>query len=234
MTSMARRAMRVTAAVTGVAALGTGFAGNAFAAEPAIDFAAPMDLLAVNTASVDGFDTESIAPTEALSGDFAETIVGATSSQGASTASSPIDPATAGALGGFHFEMPPTQFATAGEEYMGETGLASLGHMDGVEMPALAAPTAGEAQSDQLGLTPMMRPMMEHAVPAITGQQVGVASEGQSFGSDNGLPEPVDGPVNEVTGPVTSSVMPALAMMTAAVTDSTSNNDSTSDHSVEL
>lgn len=234
MTSMVRRTVRATAAVTGMAALGAGFAGTAFADEPNVNFSDPMKLISVDAASVDGFDTESIAPTEALSTDVAGMLAGVAGKQAAPTASPADDVAAIGQMEGFNFEMPPLEFGTAAEGN-DPTGMSGLGHMGSMGMEHLKFGAAGEEELAGAGLAPMMEPMMEHALPAITGgQQVRAAEQEETFGSDNGLPEPVDGPANDVAGPVTGSVMPAIAMMTGTVTDSTTNDDSTSNHEFQV
>lgn len=214
MTSMARRTIRATAAVTGIAAIGAGLAGTALAEETsmvpnvqATDIAKVdgIDQMgSVGIASVDGFNTESVAPTNALSADLATVLAGM---NGRQNTAGPTDSLTAiGGMEGFQFEMPPTTFGTAGEQ-----------------------------QFSDMGMAPMMEPMMVHALPAITGQTISTAAEpgGSSFGSENGLPEPVDGPANDATSPATGSVMPATADTMAMLSNSTTNDDTTSNHSFQ-
>ncbi|MGQ0573158.1 MAG: hypothetical protein ACT4RN_03020 [Pseudonocardia sp.] len=227
MTSTARRAMRATAAVTGLAALGAGFTGSAFADEAHVQRGEGFQ-----TASVDGFDTDSVLPVDQLSGDATAALLGGASAP----AASPADDITAiGQMQGFTFEMPPMDFNTAAEGN-DPTGMAALGNMGSMGMEHVAVPVTGEEQFDQTGMSPMMTPVMEHALPAIVGgQQVNAADDSdQSFGSDNGLPQPVDGPANEAAAPVTGSVMPTIAMMFGSVAGSTTNDDSTSNHEFQV
>jgi hypothetical protein len=200
MTSTAWHVLRATAAVTGIAVLGTGAAGAAFAEE-----APGQKCGGLQAASVDGFNTDSVAPVNTLSNDVTAAIVG---QHGGTTAASPTDPASAGQLQGFTFEMPPMQFGTAGEQ-----------------------------QFDQTGTSPMMTPMMEHALPAVIGgQQVSTADQApqQSFGQGNGMPEPVNEPANDAAGPAGDSVMPGAAGVFGTLSDSTTNDDSTSNHEFSL
>lgn len=215
MTSTARRVLRVTAAVTGMAALGTGVAGAAFAEEAHVQRGSGFQ-----TASIDGFDTESVVPIEQSTTDignlFASPTAPGVPSAPAATTAGPTDLAAIGQMQGFTFEMPPLDFNTAGNR--------------------VGVPTAGEAEFDQTGMSPMMTPVMEHALPAVLGgQRVSTAEDTpQSFGSDNGLPQPVDGPVNDTAAPVTGSVMPTTASAFGTISDSTTNDDTTSNHEFQL
>jgi hypothetical protein len=202
MTSTARRVLRATAAVTGMAALGTGIAGAAFAEEAHVQRGEGFQM-----ASIDGFDTDSMLPVDQLSGDGTAALLGGATAPQSATAASPTDLAAIGQLQGFTFEMPPTDFNTA-----------------------------GEPQFDQTGMSPMMTPVMEHALPAVLGgQKVGAADDTpQTVGSDNGLPQPVDGPANEATAPATSSVMPTIATAVGTVSSATTNDDTTSNHEFQV
>lgn len=221
MTSMARRTFRATAAVTGIAALGVGFAGSAFA-----DEAQTKSGEGFQTASVDGFDTESMVPLESLTSDLGNAM-GSAPQQKAQAAS----PTDALMPEGFTFEMPSTSIGTAQDD----TGMSSLGSVGSMGLEHMRVGTAGEQQFDDMGMTPMMRPMMEHALPAITGQNMAAAQQdGASFGSENGLPEPANGPANEVMGPAGGSVMPAIAAMMGTLGESTTNDDTTSNHEFQV
>lgn len=227
MTSTARRVLRATAAVTGIATLGAGFAGSAFAAEQQAD----VQRGGLQVASIDGFNTESVVPVEALSTDVANAVAGGQGPK--APVASPTDLASIGQLQGFNFEMPPTTLGTAAES---PAGLAALGQAGSMGLEHVGLPTAGEAQFDQTGMSPMMNPVMQHAVPAIVGgQRVSTAEDTpQSFGSDNGLPEPVNGPANDAAAPVTSSVMPTAASTFGTLSDSTTNDDTTSNHEFQV
>lgn len=109
MTSLAKRTLRATAAVSGMAALGAGFAGTAAAAVPmTVD---SPNSTAVNTAQVDDFNSDSIVSPESM-----------LSSAGGNTSGSPVAPSmqTAGPslddLGVFRFEPMDQQFQTAGPD----------------------------------------------------------------------------------------------------------------------
>jgi len=212
MTSKPRRSLRATAAVTGMVALGAGFTGTAQAEEAHTQQGAGL-----HTASVDGFSTESIVPTDALLkdtdallNDMAETITELKGSQAARAASPTDSLAERGQLQGFQFEMPPTEFSSAMN-------------------------TTGEEQLAGTGLEPTTTAMTRYVVPAVTGgQRIRAAGPEQQFGSENGFSQTVDGPADNGAGPVTGSVMPAIAMITGTVIDATSNNDSTSNHKVVI
>lgn len=219
MTSMARRTFRATAAVTGMAALGAAFTGTAFAEEPHVQSGEGFQ-----TASVDGFNTESMVPLESLTGDLGGAM-GSAPQQKAPVAS----PTDALLPQGFTFEMPPTQFGTAQDD----TGMSSIGNVGSMGLEHLRMGTAGEQQFGDMGMTPMMRPMMEHALPAITGQKMSTADD-STFGSENGLPEPANGPANEVMGPAGGSVMPTIATMMGTLGESTTNDDTTSNHEFQV
>lgn len=194
MTSMARRTFRATLAVTGMAALGAGFAGTAFAGEPNVQKSDSLQ-----AASVDGFNTESVVPSDQVSKDVGNVLApkpkAATSGPGDLTwIGQNTEP--------FQFSMEPTSVGTAGEEF-----------------------------TEPSGLSPMMTPMMEHAVPAVTQQNLRAAkSDNSELGKSNGLPEPANGPANDAAGPVSDSVMPATASTVGTVGDTTSNGDLGSNH----
>lgn len=229
MTSTARRVLRATAAVTGMAALGTGFAGAAFAEEAHVQRGEGFQM-----ASIDGFDTDSVLPVDQLSGDATGALLGGAAAPApqSATAASPTDLAAIGQMQGFTFEMPPLDFNTAAEP----AGASALGSMGALGMEQVAMPVAGEAQFDQAGMAPMMTPVMEHALPAVLGgQQVNAADDtSQSFGSDNGMPQPVEGPANDTAAPVTSSVMPTAATAFGTLSSATTNDGTTSNHEFQV
>jgi len=208
MTSTARQALRAAATLTGMAALGAGVAAPAFAAEatllPNVDVNQVVDSNKFHTAGVDGFNTESVVPTDAFANDLAHTLAAYnsrrhTADAGGLTSVTP-DP--------FVFSLEPTGLNTAGEQ-----------------------------QFDDLGMSPMTTPMMNHAVPAILGgQKISTAdsSPDQGFGQDNGLPDPADGPVNGAASPVTGSVKPTTKGAFGALSDTTSNDGTTSNHEFQV
>lgn len=217
----ARQTLRATLALTGMAALGAAAAAPAFAAGPAdttgpagpaetttpnVDVAQLVELNKLNTAGVDGFTTDSVLPVESLATDVGKALA---AHQASRTAAGPADPISSiGQMPGFAFELPPTSFGTAGEQ-----------------------------QFDQTGLAPTMTPVMEHAIPAIVGGQhvsTAAADQGSVVGQDNGLPGPVNGPANQAAGPVLGGVMPATGDAVGTLSDSTTNDDTTSNHEFQV
>ncbi|MGE3289619.1 MAG: hypothetical protein AB7J32_26470 [Pseudonocardia sp.] len=206
----ARQALRATVALSGMAAIGAGAAAPAFAAEtttPNVDIAQLVEFNKLNTAGVDGFTADSIVPAGTLAADVGKALEAHRASR---TAASPTDPISSiGQMPGFAFELPPTTFGTAGEQ-----------------------------QFDQAGLAPMMTPVMQHALPALTGGQrvstAGASDQGSVVGQDNGLPGPVNGPANEAAGPVLGGLMPAASDAVGTLSDSTTNDDTTSNHEVQV
>lgn len=206
MTSTARQALRATVALTGMAAIGAGAATSALAAEtttPNVDLAQLVEINKLNTAGVDGFTTDSVVPVNSLAGDVAGVLA---SAQARKTTAGPTDSLTSiGGLPAFNFEMPPTEFGTAGEH-----------------------------EFDQVGMSPMMNPVMQYAVPSVLGgQRVSTAGE-DSLAQDNGLPEPVNGPANDAANPVTGSVLPSTAAVFGTLSDSTTNDGTTSNHEFQV
>lgn len=232
MTSTARQALRATFALTGMAALGAGAATPALAAEtttPNVDIAQLVEFNKLHTAGVDGFNTDSMVPVDSLAGNVAGVLAAA---QARHATSGPTDSLTSiGQLPGFNFELPQTDFGTAGP-----TDLAALGTVGSGALQHVAVPTAGEQQFNQVGVGPMMNPVMQYAVPAVLGgQRMGTAGPSdESFGQDNGLPQPVNGPANDAASPVTGSLMPAVASTFGTISDSTTNDGTTSNHEFQV
>lgn len=110
MTSLAKRTLRATAAVSGMAALGAGFAGTAAAAVP-MTVDSPNNT-AVNTAQVDGFNSDSILSPESMANSVAGNMSGTPVTPSMQTA----DPSFIDDLGVFQFELPNQQFQTAGPD----------------------------------------------------------------------------------------------------------------------
>lgn len=208
MTSKTRQALRATVALGGMAALGAGAAAPAFAAEttsPNLDVAQLVEFDKLQTAGVDGFTTDSVLPVETLATDVGNALA---AHDARTTTAGPTDSISSiGQMPGFSFEVPPTSFGTAGEK-----------------------------EFDQTGMTPMMQPVMEHALPAIVGgQRVGTASdETSTVGQDTGLPGPVNGPFNAVAGPALAGLGPSAGDVVGTVSNSTTNDDTTSNHEFQV
>lgn len=110
MTSLAKRTLRATAAVSGMAALGAGFAGTAAAAVPmTVD---SPNSTAVNTAQVDDFDSENIVAPDSL----VNTMAGDSSGSPVTPSMQTAGPSLLDEPGIWQFELPDQQFQTAGPD----------------------------------------------------------------------------------------------------------------------
>lgn len=198
MTSLARRTLRATAAVTGMAALGAGFAGTA-AAVPMT--AATPNHTAVNAAQVDDFNTDDGVSQEQMSSTLESLSSEVPLGQVPSRSESPVND-----LSLFSFEMPNMQMETAS-----------------------AAPGAGT----EAMFGPMLDSMSQHAIPAVA-ESPGTDPDTAEFGQDNGTPFDAAGPANGATEPVFSSAEPAMTMIVGSASEMTSNNDTTSNHTVNI
>ncbi|MGH3566711.1 MAG: hypothetical protein ACRDRH_11905 [Pseudonocardia sp.] len=110
MTSLAKRTLRATVAVSGMAALGAGFAGTAAAAVPMA--ADSPNSTAVNTAQVDDFNSDNaVAPDSVVN-----TIAGNMSGSPVAPSMQTAGPSLVEEPRIFQFQMPDQQLQTAGPD----------------------------------------------------------------------------------------------------------------------